>query len=80
MKMKIRTIPRVDPAWLQREMGRKLRAERTKRKFTVQAVGDGLGLTRAAISNYELGNGSISLSVLYNLALFYKVPVASLLP
>jgi transcriptional regulator with XRE-family HTH domain len=82
VKVKIASIQRVDPAWLNREIGRRLRAERERQELTLQQVGDGLGVSRACVNNWELGKHQANFVVtqIYNLALFYRVPVGRLLP
>lgn len=76
------TVRRVDNEWLMRELGRRLRDLLQSRGLTLQAVGDGLGVTRAAVNNWELGRSQhgFMLQRVYDIALFYKVPVTRLLP
>lgn len=75
------TIRRVDRAWLQKQIGQRIRAERERNGMTAQQVGDRLGVTRAAVSNWELGNqANFLIGQLYDLALVFKVPVRRLLP
>lgn len=80
MKTTTRTIRRVDPRWLSREIGRRLRAEREANDMTLEGVGVLLGVTRSAVHNWERGNHGMLLHVIYDLALLYKVSVRKLLP
>ncbi len=79
---KTRTIRRADPVWINREIGKRLRALRAKRGYTLAEVGIGVGVSRAAVNNWELGKHQTNFVVttLYNLALFYRVSVRKLLP
>lgn len=54
-------------------IGAKLKALRKGRKLTQQEAADKLGLTRATISNYEVGRRSPHLSELKRIAEFYGV-------
>ena len=84
MKVKRRTITvrRVDNRWLMLKVGALLRELRKAQGLTLQEVADGIGVTRGAVNNWELGKHQSGFMVerLYNLALFYKVPVRRLLP
>lgn len=53
--------------------GQKLKACRTERGLTCQAVATAVGLTKNAITNYETGLREPSLSVLKSLCEFYEV-------
>lgn len=81
-KLETRTVRSVDTIWLNAEIGKRLRALRERRGLTLQQVSVGLGVTRAAVNNWELGRAqkNFVLTTIYNLALFYKVPVKRLLP
>jgi transcriptional regulator with XRE-family HTH domain len=78
--MKYRTVRIVDARSLNRDVGKRIRLEREKRKLAQAEVGAHLGLTRAAISNIELGSHAIMLAHIYNLALLFEIPVRRLLP
>ncbi len=81
LKMRIRTVRQIDPLWLNHEIGKRLRALRVAKGYTLAQVGIGLSVTRSAVNNWELGNQQgFMLTTLYNLALFYRVPVRKLLP
>lgn len=82
MKVRRRLVERIDPLWLNQRIGMKLRALRKSRGLTLAEVGIGLGVSRAAVNNWELAKhqSGFLLATLYNLALFYRVPPKSLLP
>ena len=82
MKTTARTIRRVDPVWLNREIGKRLREQRTKAGLSLAQVGIGLGVSRSCVNNWELGRAQLNwnLTQLYNLALFYGVDVRRLTP
>lgn len=80
--MKLRTVRRADRRWIIREIGKKLRELREEKGYTLAQVGEGVGVSRAAVNNWELGKAqeNFLLGTLYDLALFYDVPIARLLP
>jgi len=81
MKTFARTVRRIDARWVNHEIGVRLRKQRVKKGLTLAQVGIGLGVSRAAVNNWELGNQeNFVVTTLYNLALFYGVSVKSLLP
>ena len=79
---RIRTTRVVDRAWINREIGKRLRALRKANGYTLQDVAVALGVTRAAVNNWELAKSQKNFIVgtLYDLALFYKVPIRRLMP
>lgn len=81
MKTMTKTVRRVDPAWLSVEVGKRIRAERQKQGWSAAELGLQMGVTRAAVSNWELGNQKgFLLQNLYDLALVFGIPVSRLLP
>jgi transcriptional regulator with XRE-family HTH domain len=78
--MKYRTVKIVDAQSLNQEVGQRIRQVREKRGLQQAQLGAHLGLTRAAVSNMELGRHAIMLVHIYNIALFLGVPVRKLLP
>lgn len=54
-------------------IGKKLQQLRTGRKLTQQQLADKMGVTRATISNYEVGRRAPHLSELKRFAEFYGV-------
>ena len=83
MKVVSRVVTRkaVDAKWLNGEIGKRLRKERQRRGLTLQEVGNSLGVTRACVNHWELGShANMLVTVVYNAALFYGVPVRRLLP
>lgn len=77
-----KTVERIDPRWLNRQIGVKLRRLRHGRGLTTEEVSIAMGVTRAAVTNWELGKAQSGflLERLYNLALFYRIHVRQLLP
>ena len=61
----------VDP--VDSHIGSRLRALRTEQNLSLQAVGQGLGVTYQQIRKYESGDNRISASTLYRLAGFFHV-------
>lgn len=80
--MKLRTVKRADRRWINVEIGKRLRTMRESKGYTLAEVGEAIGVTRAAVNNWELGRSqnNFILGTLYDLALFYDVPIAKLLP
>ncbi len=76
------TVRQVDRLWINVEIGKRLRALRKAKGYTLSDVGIALGVTRAAVNNWELGRAQRNFIVgtLYDLALFYRVPIRKLLP
>ena len=75
------TVRRINVAWLNIQIGKRLRALRRSKNLTLTEVARGLGVTRAAVNNWELGiQQNHVVTTLYNLALFYRVPIRKLLP
>lgn len=58
------------------DIGSKLKTLRKGRKFTQQELADKLGVTRATISNYEVGRRSPHISELQRFAEFYGVDLS----
>lgn len=58
------------------DIGGKLKTLRKGRKLTQQELADRLGVTRATISNYEVGRRSPHLSELQRFAEFYGVDLS----
>lgn len=54
-------------------IGAKLKTLRKSQRLTQQAVADKVGITRATISNYEIGRRTPHLKDLQKLAAFYNV-------
>ena len=54
-------------------IGAKLKTLRKSQRLTQQAVADNVGITRATISNYEIGRRTPHLKDLQKLAAFYNV-------
>ena len=80
MKTTARTVRRVDGRWLNKAIGQRVLALRKQRGLTAEQVGIGVGVTRAAVSNWELGNHGFPIETIYNIALFYGVSPRKLLP
>ena len=60
-------------------IGARIRAARTQQGLTVAEVGHRIGLTSTQVSKYEIGESTISVSTLTEIARVLSVPVASLL-
>lgn len=58
------------------DIGGKLKTLRKGRKLTQQELADKLGVTRATVSNYEVGRRSPHLSELQRFAEFYGVDLS----
>ncbi len=58
------------------EIGVKLKTLRKGRKLTQQELADKMGITRATVSNYEVGRRSPHLSELQRFAEFYGVDLS----
>lgn len=58
------------------DIGSKLKTLRKGRKLTQQELADKLGITRATVSNYEVGRRSPHLSELQRFAEFYGVDLS----
>lgn len=58
------------------DIGGKLKTLRKGRKLTQQELADRLGVTRATVSNYEVGRRSPHLSELQRFAEFYGVDLS----
>lgn len=58
------------------EVGSKLKTLRKGRKLTQQELADKMGITRATVSNYEVGRRSPHLSELHRFAQFYGVDLS----
>lgn len=78
--MRFRTVRRIDGPALHLQIGRKLKAIRTARGLTQEVIAVHLGVTRASIANLEGGRQAPMIATLYDLSLFYKVPIRRLLP
>lgn len=61
----------LDP--VDQHIGARLRAFRLQRNLSLQAVGQGLGVTYQQIRKYESGSNRVSASTLYRLAEFFGV-------
>lgn len=57
-------------------IGQKMKTLRKGRKLTQQELADKLGITRATVSNYEVGRRSPHLSELQRFAEFYGVDLS----
>lgn len=60
--------------------GKKLAEERKRSEITQVELGDRVGVVRTTIANLEAGRQSISLPLLYRIALALKCELNSLLP
>lgn len=60
------------------DIGHKLKELRKARSLKQWQVAEGVGLSRAAISNIEAGRRSLTLSTLQTFADFYKVDVSTI--
>lgn len=60
--------------------GKKLAEERKRSEITQVELGDRVGVVRTTIANIEAGRQSISLPLLYRIALALKCDLNSLLP
>lgn len=61
-----------------KEIGTKLKELRKARSLKQWQVAEGVGLSRAAISNIEAGRRSLTLATLQTFADFYKVDVTTI--
>jgi transcriptional regulator with XRE-family HTH domain len=61
------------------ELGSRLRAARTERRYSLQAVADQSGLSKSFISQLELGRSAASLGTLKRICAVLDIPVWSLL-
>ncbi|WP_162451091.1 helix-turn-helix domain-containing protein [Phytoactinopolyspora mesophila] len=61
------------------ELGRRLRAARTERRFSLQYIGERAGLSRSFISQLELGQSAASLGTLKRICAVLDIPVWALL-
>lgn len=57
------------------EIGDKLKALRKGRKLTQDQVADAFGLSRGAVSNFEIGRRKPDIKLLQAFAAFYGVPL-----
>jgi len=64
---------------IQRRIGARIRAERTQQGLTVAEVGHRIGLSSTQVAKYEIGESTISVCTLTEIARVLSVPVASLL-
>lgn len=64
---------------MQPHVGRRLRLWRTRRGLPQWIVADRVGITQAALSNYETGKRDPSLTTFVRLAGALKAPIADLL-
>ncbi len=64
-------IVSLDP--VDQHIGARLRAFRLQRNLSLQAVGQGLGVTYQQIRKYESGSNRVSASTLYRLAEFFGI-------
>lgn len=60
--------------------GKKLAEERKRSNITQVELGDRIGVVRTTIANIEAGRQSVSLPLLYRIALALKCDMNSLLP
>lgn len=61
------------------ELGRRLRAARRERRYSLQRVADEAGLSKSFISQVELGQSAASLGTLKRICAVLDIPVWSLL-
>jgi Predicted transcriptional regulator len=80
MKYKLITVKVIDRINLNKEIGKLIRKERERKKITQTFLAQQLGITRAAVSNFEAGNHNIMVYNIYNISLILKVPLKKLLP
>ena len=78
--MKFKTVRVVDTISLNREVGSNIRRARETAKLSQAQLGVHLGMTRASVSNIELGSHAIMLSHVYNVAMLLGIPISRLLP
>lgn len=62
-----------------KSLGETLKAHRTRCKMTQEFVAESIGVSRQAVSKWELGTSDPSTSNLFALAKLYGVPVEELL-
>jgi transcriptional regulator with XRE-family HTH domain len=61
-------------------LGKAIRQARKNTKMTQEELGVAVGLSRASITNIELGRQQMLLHTVYDIAQALKVPLESLLP
>lgn len=59
-----------------KEMGAAIRAARKEKRLTLQEVGEAIGVTPQAVSNYEKGEREPRDEIKLRLANFYQLPVS----
>ncbi len=62
------------------EIAQRLRAARTQRQLTQQALASRLGISREAISRYESGERDMHIATLIDLSRALGCPLAELIP
>ena len=82
MKTFTKTVRRVDPEWLNVELGKRVRAARDAKGWTQAETAIAMGVSRVCIANWESGRhqSGFMLARVYDLALLFDVPVTKLLP
>jgi transcriptional regulator with XRE-family HTH domain len=61
-------------------IGNRIKSLRTERSLSQEDLSIQLNLSRASISNIELGRHQIPLFLLYELSLFFKIDIHDLIP
>jgi transcriptional regulator with XRE-family HTH domain len=61
-------------------IGNRIKSLRTERSLSQEDLSLQLNLSRASISNIELGRHQIPLFLLYELSLFFKIDIHDLIP
>ena len=61
-------------------IGNRIKSLRTKRGLSQEELSIHLNLSRASISNIELGRHQIPLVLLYELTIFFKISIYDLIP
>lgn len=61
-------------------IGKRIKSLRTERNLSQEDLSLHLNLSRASISNIELGRHQIPLILLYELSLFFKIGIYDLIP
>ena len=73
-------MPIPDPETFHRELSERIQSERLKRKYTLEQLGNRLGLSRATINNLEKGRHRPSIYQLIQIAEFFNMKYTDLVP
>lgn len=61
-------------------VGEKIKAKREKLQITQKHLSENLGISRASVSNIEVGRHQVTLANLYDISKILKIDICDLLP